>query len=44
VATYFSFEGYKEFKAMHQEQIGDPNAGSFGQNPISYGSMGNYYT
>jgi hypothetical protein len=38
IAVYFSFQTYKEFKAMHQEQLGDIESLNAQQNPISYGA------
>jgi hypothetical protein len=39
VAIYFSFQAYKEFKAIHKESFGD--VGGMASNPISYGSLNN---
>lgn len=46
IACYTSFQTYKEFKALMQEQMGvsDPlGSGPFGNNPINYGSLRKYF-
>ena len=40
VAVYMSFQTYKEFKAMHYEQLGDIESMSLARsNPIQYGAL-----
>ena len=40
VAIYFSYQGYKEFKALIQEQIGSRDPLGFGGGLGGYGGMG----
>ncbi|CDW73532.1 UNKNOWN [Stylonychia lemnae] len=40
IAVYCSFQTYKEFKAIYQEQLGDMEVGRImGTNPINYGAL-----